>query len=46
MNTRRLASPLLASLALLYAISALCGTLPVLRLLRKTPSEILSKYDI
>ena len=36
----------LASLALLYAISALCGTLPVLRLLRKTPSEILSKYDI
>ena len=36
----------LASLALLYAISALCGTLPVLRLLRRTPSEILSKYDI
>ena len=36
----------LAALGLLYAISALCGTLPVLRLLRKTPSEILSKYDI
>jgi len=36
----------LASLALLYAVSSLCGTLPVLRLLRKTPSEILSKYDI
>lgn len=35
-----------AALGLLYAISALCGTLPVLRLLRKTPSEILSKYDI
>ena len=36
----------LAALGLLYAISALCGTLPVLRLLRRTPSEILSKYDI
>ncbi len=36
----------LGALGLLYAISALCGTLPVLRLLRKTPSEILSKYDI
>ena len=36
----------LASLALLYAVSSLCGTLPVLRLLRRTPSEILSKYDI
>ena len=36
----------LSVLALLYAISALCGTLPVLRLLRRTPSEILSKYDI
>ena len=36
----------LGALALLYAVSALCGTLPVLRLLRKTPSEILSKYDI
>ena len=36
----------LAVLGLLYAIGALCGTLPILRLMRKTPSEILSKYDI
>ena len=36
----------LASLALLIGVSALCGTLPVMKLLRKTPSEILSKYDI
>ena len=36
----------LAVLGLLYGIGALCGTLPVLRLLRRTPSEILSKYDI
>ena len=33
-------------LALLYALSLVCGTLPVLSLLRKTPSEILAKYDI
>ena len=36
----------LSTLALLYGIGALCGTLPVIRLLRRTPSEILSKYDI
>ena len=36
----------LATLALLVCVSSLCGTLPVLRLLKKTPSEILSKYDI
>lgn len=36
----------LGTLALLYAIGSLCGTLPVMGLLRKTPSEILSKYDI
>lgn len=33
-------------LALLYGVSVLCGILPVLALLRKNPSEILSKYDI
>lgn len=33
-------------LLLLYAISLFFGTLPILALLRKTPSEILSKYDI
>ena len=36
----------LADLSLLFAISLFFGTLPVLSLLRKTPSEILSKYDI
>lgn len=36
----------LSTLALLFGIGALCGTLPVLSLLRRTPSEILSKYDI
>ncbi|MBR7161557.1 MAG: ATP-binding cassette domain-containing protein, partial [Clostridia bacterium] len=36
----------LAVLLLLYAVSLLCGTLPILSLLRKTPSEILSKYDV
>ena len=36
----------LADLAILYALCLLCGTLPVLSLLRKTPSEILAKYDI
>jgi len=30
----------------LYALSLVCGTIPVLSLLRKTPSEILAKYDI
>ncbi len=33
-------------LAFLYAVCLFCGTLPVLMLLRKTPSEILAKYDI
>ena len=35
-----------AVLAILYAISLFFGTLPILSLLRKTPSEILAKYDI
>lgn len=33
-------------LVVLYALSLVCGTLPILSLLRKTPSEILAKYDI
>ena len=36
----------LADLILLYVISLFFGTLPILSLLRKTPSEILAKYDI
>ena len=36
----------LALLAFLYGVCLLCGTLPVWRLLKKTPSEILAKYDI
>ncbi len=36
----------LADLAILYALCILCGTLPITSLLRKTPSEILAKYDI
>lgn len=32
--------------AILVFISLFCGTLPILTLLRKTPSEILAKYDI
>ncbi len=36
----------LAILALLYILCLFCGTLPILMLLRKTPSEILAKYDI
>ncbi len=35
-----------AVLAALYAMSLFFGTLPIISLLRKTPSEILSKYDI
>jgi hypothetical protein len=31
---------------LLLAMSCVCGVLPIFSLLRKTPSEILSKYDI
>ena len=30
----------------LYAVCTLCGILPIFTLLRKTPSEILAKYDI
>ena len=33
-------------LFLLYIISITFGMIPILSLLRKTPSEILSKYDI
>ena len=33
-------------LAVLYALGLICGTIPILALLRKTPSEILAKYDI
>ena len=33
-------------LLLLYSVSVFFGTLPVIALLRKTPSEILAKYDI
>ena len=35
-----------ADLAILYTVSLFFGTLPILTLLRKTPSEILAKYDI
>ncbi len=31
---------------ILYAVCTLCGILPIFSLLRKTPSEILAKYDI
>ncbi|MBR5712126.1 MAG: ABC transporter ATP-binding protein/permease [Lachnospiraceae bacterium] len=34
------------TLVLLYVICIPCGILPILRLIRKTPSEILAKYDI
>ena len=33
-------------LVFLYLISSICGILPIIMLLRKTPSGILSKYDI
>ena len=33
-------------LVFLYGISSLCGLIPILMLLRRTPSAILSKYDI
>lgn len=36
----------LAILVFLYGISSIFGLLPIVMLLRKTPSEILSKYDI
>ena len=33
-------------LVLVYALCIVCGVLPILLLVRKTPSAILSKYDI
>lgn len=33
-------------LVVLYLITLVCGILPILQLLRRTPSEILAKYDI
>lgn len=33
-------------LVVLYLVTLVCGILPVVLLLRKTPSEILAKYDI
>ena len=36
----------LAVLVFIYLISIVCGLIPVFSLTRKTPSEILSKYDI
>lgn len=35
-----------AVFAVLCALCLFCGTLPIISLLRKTPSEILAKYDI
>ena len=35
-----------AVLAVLYGIGCLCGLIPVWTILRKTPCQILSKYDI
>ena len=32
--------------AVMFGVCTLCGTLPVAALLKKTPSEILSKYDV
>jgi hypothetical protein len=36
----------IADFVILAVLSLFCGTLPILSLLRKTPSEILAKYDI
>jgi ABC-type antimicrobial peptide transport system permease subunit len=36
----------LAALALIFAVTTLCGQLPIRTLLRRTPAEILAKYDI
>ena len=36
----------LITVGVLYAVSITCGMLPLLRLIRKTPAEILAKYDI
>ncbi len=35
-----------AILIILYAVCLVCGIIPITALLRKTPSQILSKYDI
>ncbi len=35
-----------ALLVILYAVCLFCGTVPILSLLRRKPSEILAKYDI
>ena len=36
----------LAALALIFAVTAICGQIPIRSLVRKTPAEILAKYDI
>ena len=36
----------LIDFAILLALTTVCGILPILSLVRKTPSEILAKYDI
>lgn len=36
----------LGLLVILFAICIFCGTVPIMLLLRKSPSEILAKYDI
>ncbi len=36
----------LSDLAVLVLLCLICGTLPVVMLLRKTPAEILAKYDV
>jgi len=33
-------------LVVLYVVCIFCGIIPVIRVLRRTPAEILSKYDI
>ena len=36
----------LAAFALIFGVTVVCGQLPIRSLLRKTPAEILAKYDI
>ena len=36
----------LATFALVFAITVVCGQIPIRSLLRKTPAQILAKYDI
>ena len=36
----------LTLVGVLYLVTLVCGLLPILNLLKKTPSEILAKYDI